>query len=398
MDKQLLRKYINEYKLNFEYVNQHEIYKWEAVKCFQDNWDIEAENFPEMLLASIKLTNNLLKSGQYFPLRMIRHYSERKPNETKAIFAKLYNEEEDLYGRIIEFQSSLEVLNSELFPGKKTYQDHRAVIVYLTLRYPERYFFYKFKMYEQFAEKLNLIYRPVVGRMENIGHFNNLCGLIKYELSQDQELLKLHKDRINANCYYDENLHILTQDFIYAVVRHLNQVELTPTIELEHEITKTFLNSGELNVTMDQINFKGRTINHIENSIENKHTGDLGELWVMAYEKKKLINLNKIKLANKVKHIAKDEGDGTGYDIESYDENEKKIFIEVKTTKGNKNTTFYLTRNELERSKLEMDKYYLYRVYNYNEATNNADILVINGDLTNLCECPIMYKINLSNE
>jgi hypothetical protein len=398
MDKQLLRKYINEYKVNFEYVNHHEIYKWEAVKCFQDNWDIEAENFPEMLLASIKLTNNLLKSGQYFPLRMIRHYSESKPNETRGIFAKLYNEDEDLYERINEFQSSLELLNSELFPGKNTYQDHRAVIVYLTLRYPERYFFYKFKMYERFAEKLNLIYRPVMGRIENIGHFNNLCELIKYELSQDQELLKLHKDRISANCYYDENLHILTQDFIYAVVRHLNQINLTQTIEFEHDITKTFLNSGELNVTIDQINFKGRTVNFIENSIENKRTGDLGELWVMAYEKKKLTNLNKIKLANKVKHVAKDEGDGTGYDIESYDENEKKIFIEVKTTKGNRNTTFYLTRSELERSKIEMDKYYLYRVYNYNEATNNADILVINGDLTKLCECPIMYKINLSNE
>jgi hypothetical protein len=397
MNKQILKHYIEEYKLNFDRVNQEEIYKWKAVKCYQDNWNIEAENFYEMLLASLSRTKNLLDSGQYFPLRMIVQYAEQRPNEVRQLFENLYNEEEDLFERIQNFKTSINAINDELFENKKSYQDPRAIIVYLVLRYPERYFFYKFEMFKQFSEKLELIYKPVKGRIENIGHFNSQCELIRFELSLDQELLKLHKDRITSDCYYDENLNILTQDFIYSVARHLEQVVLVvaPTAT---EITETNVLSTELTISTDQISFRGRTVNFIQNGIENKRLGDLGELWVMKYEIEKLQNAKKYNLINLIKHTSKDEGDGTGFDIQSFDINGNKIFIEVKTTKGRQNSTFFITRNELERSKIEKDNYYLYRLYNYKEQTETADLLIIQGELTNLCEFPTTYKINLNND
>ena len=397
MNRQILRYYIDEYKLNFDRVNQQEIYKWKAVKCFQDNWNIEAKNFYEMLLASIRLTQNLLKSGQYYPLRMLMHYSEQRPNEIRDLFRQLYNEEIDVFERIENFQSGIDTINNELFPGKNTYQDHRAIIVYLTLRFPERYFFYKFKMFNQFSQKLDLIYKPVRGRVENISHFNSQCELVRHELSLDQELLKLHKNRITDDCYYDENLNILTQDFIYAVAIHLDQQPASLSTKVTTEITETKVLSTETTSSPDQLSFHGRTVNYIQNGIENKRLGDLGELWVMKYEIQKLKNANTKSLISKVKHTSKDEGDGTGFDIQSFDLNGNKIFIEVKTTKGSQNSTFYVTRNELERSKVEKDNYYLYRLYNYNEQTDTADLLIIKGDLTNLCEFPSTYKINLNN-
>lgn len=397
MNRQILKYYIEEYKLNFDRVNQQEIYKWKAIKCFQDNWNIDSENFYEMLLASIRLTQNLLKSGQYFPLRMLMHYSELRPNETRNLFKELYNEDEDIFERIENFQKGIDNLNNELFPGKNSYQDHRAIIVYLALHYPERYFFYKFAMFKQFSEKLELIYKPVRGHIENVGHFNSQCELIRYELSVDQELLKLHKSRITTDCYYDENLNILTQDFIYAVTRHLDRTfEILRQTEVE--TTETKISSTELSSLPDQLSFRGRTVNFIQNGIENKRLGDLGELWVMKYEIEKLKNANKHNLINQIKHTSKDEGDGTGYDIQSFDREGNKIFIEVKTTKGRQNSTFFVTRNELERSKIEKDNYYLYRLYNYNEQADTADILIIKGDLTNICEFPTTYKINLNND
>jgi hypothetical protein len=397
MNRQILRHYIDEYKLNFNRVNQEEIYKWKAVKCYQDNWNIDAENFYEMLLASLSRTKNLLDSGQYFPLRMIVQYAEQRPNEVRQLFKDLYNEEEDLFERIENFQIRINLINDELFENKKSYQDPRAIIVYLVLRYPERYFFYKFEMFKQFSEKLELIYKPVKGHIENIGHFNSQCELIRFELSLDQELLKLHKNRITADCYYDENLNILTQDFIYAVARHLDQAVLvaTPTTT---EINETSVLSTELTISADQVSFRGRTVNFIQNGIDNKRLGDLGELWVMKYEIEKLQNAKKYNLIDQIKHTSKDEGDGTGFDIQSFDINGNKIFIEVKTTKGRQNSTFFVTRNELERSKIEKNNYYLYRLYNYNEQTETADLLIIQGDLTNICEFPTTYKINLNND
>ena len=397
MNRQILRHYIDEYKLNFDRVNQEEIYKWKAVKCYQDNWDIDAENFYEMLLASVSRTKNLLDSGQYFPLRMLVQYTEHRPNEVRQLFRNLYNEEEDLFERIQYFQTSINLINDELFENKKSYQDPRAIIVYLVLRYPERYFFYKFEMFKQFSEKLELIYKPVKGHLENIGHFNSHCELIRFELSLDQELLKLHKNRITAECYFDENLNILTQDFIYAVARHLDQAILVDTPETT-EITESNVLSTDLTVSADQINFRGRTVNFIQNGIENKRLGDLGELWVMKYEIEKLRNAKRDNLIDRIKHTSKDEGDGTGFDIQSFDIYGNKIFIEVKTTKGRQNSTFFVTRNELERSKIEKEYYYLYRLYNYNEQTDTADLLMIQGDLTNICEFPTTYKINLNND
>lgn len=112
-------------------------------------------------------------------------------------------------------------------------------------------------------------------------------------------------------------------------------------------------------------------------------------------EKEKLKRANKPKLAKKIKHVAKEKGDGLGYDVLSYDQNGKEIFIEVKTTKGNVNSTFYITRNELEKSKIEQDFYRLYRVYNFDDETENAELLIIKGDLSNLCEIPLTYKVSM---
>lgn len=100
-------------------------------------------------------------------------------------------------------------------------------------------------------------------------------------------------------------------------------------------------------------------------------------------------------MLRKIEHAAKTKGDGLGYDILSYDLNGDPKFIEVKTTKGNKNSTFFITRNELEKSKIKKDNYFLYRVYNYNKELEKGEILKVHGDLENICNFPTTYKVTL---
>lgn len=395
MNRQILNHYIQEYKLHFNRVNHYEIYKWKAIKCFQDNWEIEASNFHAMLVASFAMTKNLMVSGSYFPLRMLVQYAEHNPNEVRELFRSLYDEEEGLYQRIADFKNGINAINNHLFENKSSYQDSRAIIVYLTLRYPERYLFYKFKMFKKFSAILELTYKPIAGRIENIGHFNSISELIRHEISLDQELLRLHKNRLSNDCYYDENLYVLTQDFIYAVTMHLEHHSAIPTQDVYDSKVSNVL-SSDLTRFSEQVTFQGKVVNFIQNGIENKRLGDLGELWVMEYEREKLRRANRKNLIEKIKHIAKDEGDGTGFDIQSFDSNGGKMFIEVKTTKGNKNDVFYVTRNELERSILEKGNYYVYRLYNFDEKKGRADLLIIKGELTKLCAFPTIYKINLS--
>lgn len=399
MNIQLLRQYIAEYKQNFDYINSEELYKWKAVKHFQDNWNIDADDFPAMLKNAIKKTVNLLKSGQYFPLRMIMNFAEREPETIRELFKTLYDENLDIEERITNFQTTTYQLNERYFPDKRnTYQDHRAIVVYLVLRYPEIYYLFKFEMYKSFSSKLKLTFKPKAAKIETLFHFTKVCNIVRHYISQDQELLKLHSDRLSDDCYVDEKLHILTQDFIYAVAQHLDKIEALASTNETLVISAQIISASGLSLTDDNVNFAGRFVNFIENSIEAKRIGDLGEIWVYEQEKLKLTNAGLAKLTEKVKHISNDNGDGTGYDIESYDEKGNKIFIEVKTTKNNFNTTFYVSRNELERSKKEQNNYYLYRVYKFDEDNNTAECKIIQGDLTNICTLPTNYKITLKKK
>src|SRR5690606_6911494 len=379
----VLFRSIEQYKNQFSEVNQFEIYKWKAVKQFQDNWDIDASDFCSMLVNSLKLVGNLLDSGQYFPKKMLLNNAKVAPEEVRSLFKNLFDEEYDILGRIEVFRSDFKKLNEENFKGLKGYQDHRATIVYLALRFPERYFFYKHNMFKSFSKKIDYSYKPIAGKIKNIGQFQTLCNLIRHELSIDQELLKLHKNRISDDCYYDESLTILTQDFIYAVAKHLKPLDISQN-KIINEISITEVQSTEVSIKEMEVDFTPRTVNYIQNNIENKRIGDLGELWVMKREEQRLVRANRPKLAGKIKHVAKDIGDGLGYDVLSYDQDGNEIFIEVKTTRGKVNSTFFITRNELEKSKIEQQYYRLYRVYNFNEETESAELMIIHGDLSDL--------------
>lgn len=155
------------------------------------------------------------------------------------------------------------------------------------------------------------------------------------------------------------------------------------------------ISSNTLVTKIENINFNPSIVNHLQNDAENKRIGDLGELWIFKHEKEFLESHGKKKLAEKVEHVAKNEGDGLGYDILSYDLDGNPKYIEVKTTKGDKNSTFFVSRNELEKSIIEKDRFFLYRVYEYDEETEKGKILKIKGELTNICHTPMNYKVTL---
>ena len=56
-----LQKVLAQYKKDF--LKKHweeEKYKWEAIKIFQNNWNIQAKDFSDMLSRSLADTKNLL--------------------------------------------------------------------------------------------------------------------------------------------------------------------------------------------------------------------------------------------------------------------------------------------------------------------------------------------------
>lgn len=111
---------------------------------------------------------------------------------------------------------------------------------------------------------------------------------------------------------------------------------------------------------------------------QNRALGLKGEDWVYRYEKKRLREAGLPHLAEQVKWIARDVGDGTGYDIMSFNEDGGERYIEVKTTNSGANTPFYVSKNEVDFSHEMGDRFFLYRVFNFD---SNAKFYVLQGSI-----------------
>jgi len=387
MDIQKLTNIIQLYKRYFPEINREEIYKWRAVKVFQNEWDIDAENFADMLERSLKGAGNLLASGYYYPKRMIVNYTFHAPEEVRQIFRNLFDNCVELYQRINDFQDKIGEINTKYYPGRNHYQDERAIMVYLCLMYPDNYFFYKFEMYKRFTTLVDHDIIVKRGYQSNLRNYLEICHQIKEFVEHDPALLSLHANRITDKEFNESEFHILTQDIIYAAIRHIDrfhQDDEKPLV-LNRLIHKTIItNPREI-----QPSLEGHVIDHVENESEREWLGKTGEDLVMEYEREITKSYN---VKGEVIHASKAYGDGLGYDILSYDKEGNPKYIEVKTTRGNCHAPFYITATELLCSKQFGSSFYLYRLFNYNSLTHSADFYDRAGSLAIFCNNPILYK------
>ena len=108
----------------------------------------------------------------------------------------------------------------------------------------------------------------------------------------------------------------------------------------------------------------GRKYDVAERDERNRALGEAGEQLVLRYERSRLIALGRTDLAEKIRWTSKETGDGTGFDIESFDDGGGTKLIEVKTTNGWERTPFHISRNELAVADENRDCWHLYRVWN----------------------------------
>lgn len=99
----------------------------------------------------------------------------------------------------------------------------------------------------------------------------------------------------------------------------------------------------------------------------NRSLGRAGEQFIVEYERYRLRRFGADKLADRVEHVSETEGDGLGFDIRSFEAGGKDRLIEVKTTSFGREAPFFVSRNELARSKRDKDKFYLYRLFEFRE-------------------------------
>lgn len=403
-----LSAYINSYYKQWSWINDREFYKWAAFKHYREHNIKEYRSIYERISTVYSKAKNLLDSGQYYPLGVLHDMScdEGRPSELKSLFEELLQEgvlpTKDRVKRFITGTDNILKCMAEDgysdWKGRQnlhTYQDVRAISVYLSMFYPDDFYLYKYGVFVDFAKKaqFNNIQK---GAVERMFEYQEMCKEVKWQLLKHRELIEFYENWLNAHGFQDDNYNLLTQDFIYAVARHMNSdtffqiKKKAARVGKYKEVSAGHLKSPEtaLKTSVHTVS-KGKDYKKIEQ--QNNEIGFNGELWVMNFEKERLKKLGIS--PDKVRHTSHDDGDGLGYDILSVeDDGSTPRYIEVKTTSGNEDQSIFFSDNELNFSMEHKEHYYLYRVYNFKAANKPADLTVIHDSLDSLKGTPMLYR------
>ena len=220
------------YKKSFIEHWEDEKYKWVAIKHFQDNWNVDAEHFQTMFENATSKAKNLLDSGMFFPRKMILNFSNEQPERVREMFKNLFDETLDLSERINHFKSKSVAIQEEHNKNnphdiwKNNFQTENSISVYLWLKYPDKYYIYKFSEVKSVAEKLGDYEKFKKGKgIENFFNEKKLYDEIAEKLRKDSEIKTELKDALSDSCWQDTELRTLTIDFGFHVSRYFDDYE-----------------------------------------------------------------------------------------------------------------------------------------------------------------------------
>lgn len=222
---------------------ENEKSKWQAVNTFQKNWDLSRDDLGQMLADSMPGPQNSLKLDVQAHEQPLRAFwvliSKGYSNEIRQLFMNLYDESKDIYDRVDTFRTEANKLIYTLNPEhpKKISgyrQTLKSISIYLFLKYPEKYYVYKYTELHEMIKFLGDGY-ALKGKGDSqdlqavMPFWEELRGL----LFQDTELVQKMKELIEKEnqaegfeAYYaDPELHTLVQDLYFFYGKHIDLFE-----------------------------------------------------------------------------------------------------------------------------------------------------------------------------
>ena len=223
INQEKLQLILNGYKQYFPEHWKNERFKWEAVKQFQDYWNIDADNFAEMFKQATDKTETLLVSPYAFPKAMIIRFVEANGEAVRAMFRNLFDESLDLTERVEAFKKKAEELRAEYNPGtwKSHYQNTSYISTYLWLKYPDKYYIYKYELYKNAAVELQADFVPQKGDdkkslIAGYRMYDEICDAIK----QNAAIVEMIRNAIDEKCYPDPELKTATIDVGFYLTKY----------------------------------------------------------------------------------------------------------------------------------------------------------------------------------
>lgn len=179
----------------------------------------------------------------------------------------------------------------------------------------------------------------------------------------------------NIVAHQTETIKIYDEGFV------LDKSSRPAKFSLINPISQTVIQTAEVTTIKEKTRrFIARKIDWEKARDRNNEIGDQGEEFVLEFEIDRLIEtllIDRTKATQNVQHLSRLQGDGLGYDISSINDDGSPRYIEVKTTSGDFNQPFYMSKNERHFFEEYEDSAFIYRVYNFNRETRRGDVRII---------------------
>lgn len=200
------------------------LFKWESLKVFQENWDINATDLAEMYDRSLQNseTKRLWKSTNYEPKRVMLKFIEMQPDFVRFMFKDLFNEEKEIVGRVDRFVFHCDELlreYKELNPRSienNHYHDdgYQIVSLYLAFRYPESYTLYNF---DRFQSLLDILGVKDIPQSSDFARFCKVIRTLSKLMSKEDEIFDFHQKRLNPDKHFTGTSLLIVEDFYQAL-------------------------------------------------------------------------------------------------------------------------------------------------------------------------------------
>lgn len=232
MNKENLHELIRRYKENYAEINNEtneEIFKWKAVKCFQDAWYSEERSnwsFSQLFSKAIKESSVLINNKITHPANGVVKVAELEEEEVKHLFLDLLFAEDggnlDLRQTHMEcFEDEFNRVMAKHFPGSFKYkQERHAVSCYLALYKPEENYIYKCTPVENFAKYIEFGKDIGSGNKFSLANYYEMCDMVVKALREHTDLLEAYRKLLTDEHYHDESLHLLAFDVIYCATAY----------------------------------------------------------------------------------------------------------------------------------------------------------------------------------
>ncbi|HMJ42766.1 MAG TPA: DUF3883 domain-containing protein [Pseudolabrys sp.] len=106
----------------------------------------------------------------------------------------------------------------------------------------------------------------------------------------------------------------------------------------------------------------------------NRDLGRAGEEFVVGFERRRLERAGRDDLAKDVRWVSDVDGDGYGYDVQSFEIDGQERLLEIKTTCGNERTPFWMSKRECDVAAEQGDIYRVRRVFHFRNEVKMFDI------------------------